>query len=265
MTTPRSLPSAETAVSAPAALDARGWNCIDFISDLHLCEQHPRTFDAWRQHLETTSAQALFILGDLFEVWVGDDVLDDPSSAFERACVDVLRHASQRMAVHFMCGNRDFLAGDTLMQRTGMHALNDPTLLQLERQRVLLSHGDAWCLDDHDYLAFRAEVRSPVWQQKFLARPLSERLALAREMRSASESRKRTHASYADVDDTLASKWLMACEAQTLVHGHTHRPTTHALPSGHKRWVLSDWEADATPPRQQVLRWQGEWQRIELR
>jgi UDP-2,3-diacylglucosamine hydrolase len=145
-----------------------------------------------------------------------------------------------------------------------MQALDDPTVLQLNSQRVLLSHGDAWCLGDHDYLAFRAEVRSPAWQQAFLARPLPERMALAREMRSASESRKRSHAVYADVDEALASQWLTACESQVLVHGHTHRPATHPLPSGMTRWVLSDWDADVTPARLQVLRWQGEWQRRDL-
>lgn len=259
-----SLPQTASTLTAASAVDARAWSCIDFISDLHLCEQQSHTVEAWRHYLDTTPAQALFILGDLFEVWVGDDVLDDPASAFERTCVDALRRASERMAVHFMCGNRDFLAGQTLMQRSGMQALDDPTVLQLNSQRVLLSHGDAWCLGDHDYLAFRAEVRSPAWQQAFLARPLPERLALAREMRSASESRKRSHAVYADVDEALASQWLTACESQVLVHGHTHRPATHPLPSGMTRWVLSDWDADVTPVRLQVLRWQGEWQRRDL-
>ena len=264
MTTPTPKRPSPLSATPPVAVDARSWSCIDFISDLHLCEQQPRTRDAWQHYLDTTPAQALFILGDLFEVWVGDDVLDVPANTFERACVDALRRASARMTVHFMCGNRDFLAGETLMQRAGMRALADPSLLQLGTQRVLLSHGDAWCLDDHDYLAFRAEVRSPAWQQAFLARPLSQRLALAREMRSASESRKRSHTTDADVDEALASAWLTACDAQMLVHGHTHRPATHPLPLGQTRWVLSDWDADATPSRLQVLRWQGEWQRLTL-
>ncbi len=264
MTAPTPLRPTVSPVAAAAVVDARAWSCIDVISDLHVCEQQPHTFEAWRHYLDTTPAQALFILGDLFEVWVGDDVLDDPASAFERACVECLRRASQRMSVHFMCGNRDFLARETLMQRSGMRALDDPTVLQLAEQRVLLSHGDAWCLDDHDYLAFRATVRTPAWQQAFLNRPLSERLALAREMRSESESRKRGHTPYADVDEALASEWLTACDCQVLVHGHTHRPATHPLPSGQTRWVLSDWDADAMPARLQVLRWQGEWQRIDL-
>ncbi len=261
MTTPTHshLPAASVPV-----VDARAWSCIDVISDLHVCELQPRTVQAWRHYLDTTPAQALFILGDLFEVWVGDDVLEDPASTFERDCVDILRRASERMRVYFMCGNRDFLAGERLMRSSGMQALDDPTVLLLNQQRVLLSHGDAWCLDDHDYLAFRTEVRSPSWQQAFLARPLPQRLALAREMRSASELRKRSHTAYADVDEALATAWLTASEAQMLVHGHTHRPATHTLASGQTRWVLSDWDAEVTPARSQVLRWRGEWQRIDL-
>jgi UDP-2,3-diacylglucosamine hydrolase len=259
-----STPPGNSPSSALPVIDGSAWHCIDVISDLHLCEQQPRTFEAWRHYLDTTPAQALFILGDLFEVWVGDDVLQNDASTFERSCVDALHRAAQRMTVHFMCGNRDFLAGDALMQCTGMQALQDPALLQIGHERVLLSHGDAWCLEDRDYLAFRAEVRSPAWQQAFLSRPVTDRLALAREMRSASESRKRTHTTYADVDESLAMQWLQMNQARTLVHGHTHRPATHRLPSGHARWVLSDWDADATPPRAQVLRWQGEWQRVEL-
>jgi UDP-2,3-diacylglucosamine hydrolase len=250
--------------SALPVIEGRAWSCIDFISDLHLCEQQPRTFEVWRDYLASTPAQALFILGDLFEVWIGDDVLQDPDAAFERSCVEALHRASQRMAVHVMCGNRDFLMGDALWQRTGAHALPDPAVLQTDAQRVLLSHGDAWCLDDTEYLDFRAQVRSASWQQAFLARPLQDRSALAREMRDTSESRKRIHTTYADVDDTLSDQWLHLNAAQVLVHGHTHRPATHTLPSGALRHVLSDWEADASPPRAQVLRWQGTWHRVDL-
>jgi UDP-2,3-diacylglucosamine hydrolase len=250
--------------SALPVIDGRGWSCIDFISDLHLFEQQPATFDAWSRYLQTTPAQALFILGDLFEVWVGDDVLDAPTSAFERACVACLHAASRRMQVHFMCGNRDFLAGPELMRRAGMQSLQDPTVLITANQRVLMSHGDAWCIDDHDYLSFRTEVRSPLWQQQFLQRPLAERQALARAMRGASETHKREHTTYADVDTGEALRWLEAAEAQVLVHGHTHRPATHALPDARERWVLSDWDLQAPAPRAQVLRWQGQWCRLDL-
>jgi len=243
----------------PASIRAH-WQRVEFLSDVHLHAEEPGTARAWMDGLRHSQADAIFILGDLFEVWIGDDDDDD----FIAGCVDTLTQVTQHRPVYFMHGNRDFLAGERLMRSSGMQALDDPTVLLLNQQRVLLSHGDAWCLDDHDYLAFRAEVRSPSWQQAFLARPLPQRLALAREMRSASELRKRSHTAYADVDEALATAWLTASEAQMLVHGHTHRPATHTLASGQTRWVLSDWDAEVTPARSQVLRWRGEWQRIDL-
>lgn len=245
-------------------IEGRAWDCIDFISDLHLCEQQPRTLEILRDYLASTPAQALFILGDLFEVWVGDDWLQAPSAAFERDCVNVLQQAAQRMAVYFMCGNRDFLVGPSLLDSAGLHTLTDPAVLHTANERVLMSHGDAWCLDDTEYLEFRAQVRSASWQQAFLARPLQERARLARDMRNESETRKRHHTTYADVDDALAEDWLRLNTAQVLVHGHTHRPATHSLPSGAQRHVLSDWDAEATPSRAQVLRWQGTWHRVDL-
>lgn len=249
----------------PPVIDGRGWSCIDFISDLHLSVSDPETCEVWRRYLDATPAQALFILGDLFEVWVGDDVLDDDGTAFERDCVGHLRRTSQRLPVYFLCGNRDFLAGDSLLNRSGMQGLSEPALLQTSGPRVLLSHGDAWCLADHDYMRFRAEVRSTAWQQAFLSRPLTDRLAIARAMRTTSESRKREQAGYADVDEDLAQQWLQACDAEVLVHGHTHKPAMHRLPQGRQRWVLSDWDARAVPVRAQVLRWQsGTWQRLDL-
>ena len=141
----------------------RDWKAIDFISDLHLCEALPRTFDAWAAHLRHTPADAVFILGDLFEVWVGDDARTLP---FERRCVDVLAEAASHRSLAFMAGNRDFLLGAAMLRATGMMGLPDPTVLDAWGQRVLLSHGDALCLDDRPYQAFRAEVRSPAWQQQ---------------------------------------------------------------------------------------------------
>jgi UDP-2,3-diacylglucosamine hydrolase len=211
-----------------------------------------------------TPADALFILGDLFEVWVGDDTQDP----FALQCLAVLKAAAQRMPVFFMCGNRDFLVGTALFKATGMRGLSDPTVLDLaganvaNPTRILLSHGDALCLDDHDYLAFRAQVRQPQWQANFLAKPLAERQTYARSVRVASEARKQSHshnpdfAGYADVDAQAAVAWLNAAEAQVLLHGHTHKPAVHDLGHGLARWVLSDWHADAKPPRLEVLSWQ---------
>jgi UDP-2,3-diacylglucosamine hydrolase len=244
------------------------WQRIDFISDLHLDANEPATFDAWAQHMAHTPADALFILGDLFEVWVGDDTQDP----FALHCMAVLKATAQRMPVYFMCGNRDFLVGPALLKATGMHALSDPTVLHLDAElgltagtqptRILLSHGDALCLDDHDYLAFRAQVRQPDWQTAFLAKPLAERQAYARSVRNTSEARKQSHthnpdfAGYADVDSQAAIEWLRATDAKVLLHGHTHKPAMHDLGQGLSRWVLSDWHADSKPPRLEVLSWQ---------
>jgi UDP-2,3-diacylglucosamine hydrolase len=213
-----------------------------------------------------TPADALFILGDLFEVWVGDDNPDP----FALQCIAVLQATAQRLPVYFMCGNRDFLVGVDLLKASGMHGLSDPTVLDLgatgntQPTRILLSHGDALCLDDHDYLAFRAQVRQPEWQAAFLAKPLAERQAYARDVRNKSEALKRNHTTqadftgYADVDSQAAIAWLKATDAQVLLHGHTHKPAVHDLGDGLSRWVLSDWHADSQPPRLEVLRWQRE-------
>jgi UDP-2,3-diacylglucosamine hydrolase len=230
------------------------WRQIDFISDLHLQASEPATFAAWQHTLHNTSADALFILGDLFEVWVGDDVAADlNASSFEAQCARVLQATTQRLPVYFMHGNRDFLLGPAFARTCGMTLLADPTVLCLGDERWLLSHGDALCLDDTDYLQFRAQVRSAAWQQTFLDQPLAQRQTIARALRAQSESRKHSGVAYADVDAQAARDWLHTAQAGTLIHGHTHRPADHALGQGLRRIVLSDWDAAAQPPRQQML------------
>ncbi len=226
------------------------WQRVDFISDLHLDAHEPATFDAWAQHMALTPADALFILGDLFEVWVGDDTQDP----FARQCKDVLQATASRIPVFFMCGNRDFLVGTDLLETTGVQGLSDPCVLDLPT-RLLLSHGDALCVDDQDYLAFRAQVRAPAWQAEFLSQPLAERQAYARRVRIQSEARKQSHADYADVDTAAAVAWLKTADALVLIHGHTHKPAVHDLGEDLSRWVLSDWDATAQPPRLEVLSW----------
>jgi UDP-2,3-diacylglucosamine hydrolase len=261
----------------PSVQAPQQWQRIDFISDLHLDASEPTTFEAWAQHMAHTPADALFILGDLFEVWVGDDTQDP----FALQCMAVLQRTAQRMPVYFMCGNRDFLVGDALLKATGMQGLRDPTVLHIDTTtdanpaamgsltlasskasdnnppplRLLLSHGDSLCLGDTDYLAFRAQVRQPAWQQQFLAQPLAERQAFARRLREQSEARKKTHTDYADVDHPAAHTWLHAAQASVFLHGHTHKPAVHDLGHGLTRWVLSDWHADTQPPRLEVLSW----------
>src|SRR2546425_5595254 len=175
------------------------WRAIDFLSDLPLSEGTPRTFDGWAAHLRHTPADAVFMLGDLFDAWVGDDAR---TSGFELRCAEVLRDAASRHTLAFMVGNRDFLVGPELLGECGVVPLADPTLLIAFDQRLLLSHGDALCLEDTEYQRFRAQVRDPAWQAATLARPLAERRALAQQIRTASQQRKQQMAAelWADVD-----------------------------------------------------------------
>lgn len=229
------------------------WRCIDFISDIHLHLGDHATFATWRDYVSNTPADALMILGDLFEVWVGDDLLHT-DGGFEAQCARVLRTASQRLDVYIMAGNRDFLMGGALMQECNATLLADPSVLTFGAVRILLTHGDALCLGDTDYQQFRAMVRSAPWQTGFLAKPLAERQTIARGIRAQSESHKQAGASYADVDSNAAIALLAANGCQQMLHGHTHRPGVHDLGNKTSRTVLSDWVSDSTPPRGDVLR-----------
>jgi UDP-2,3-diacylglucosamine hydrolase len=248
--------------SLPAALPSffelvapHAWRMIDFVSDLHLAPGMPRTFEAWERHLLDTPADAVVVLGDLFELWVGDDMR---SAAFERRCVELLAAASSRHAVAIMVGNRDFLLGSSMLRDCGATGLPDPTLLVAWGRRLLLTHGDALCLADTPYMAFRREVRSPRWQESFLARPLAERLNIAREIRRASQSRRAFDGNPdADIDAAEAMRWMRSQGVAEMIHGHTHRPGSATLAPGFCRHVLSDWDLDSplpAPPRAEVLR-----------
>jgi len=232
------------------------WHAIDFLSDLHLCESTPRTFDALATHLRCTEADAVFILGDLFEVWVGDDARHE---GFEAECAAMLAEASSHRFLAFMAGNRDFLVGAEMLAHCGLIHLSDPTVLTAFGQRLLLSHGDALCLSDVDYQRFRAEVRGEAWQQRFLAQPLATRRRIARDIRAESQQHKAQQkpGEWFDVDADCARRWLQAARAPALLHGHTHVPATHELGDGLRRHVLSDWDHDhGAVPRADVLRWQ---------
>ena len=248
-----------TTVPALAALPAaRHWHTVDFISDLHLSADEPGTFAAWADYLQRTPAQAVFILGDLFEVWVGDDAA--APGTFEARCAEVLRTASSQRDVLFMRGNRDFLVGWEFLSRCGVHDLADPTVLRWHAHHLLLTHGDLLCIDDLPYQQFRRQVRTPQWQAAFLARPLPERQALARQMREQSQAQQAAaRGVYAHADATLARQWLEAAGATTLIHGHTHVPGDHALgrnAAGQPltQVVLSDWHVAGGVRRMQVLR-----------
>jgi UDP-2,3-diacylglucosamine hydrolase len=162
------------------------------------------------------------------------------------------------MEIFIMRGNRDFLMGEQLAAACGAKMLEDPSVLQLGTTRWLLTHGDAQCLADTPYQAFRTQVRSTAWKERFLSQPLSHRLELARHMRSQSEAqktqRKALHEPWIDLDAATCLGQLRAHAADHMVHGHTHQPTQHPLGVGHTRWVLSDWDLQAEPPRAEALR-----------
>lgn len=233
-------------------IDTSAWQTIDFISDLHLQVAEPATAKAWFDYMASTEgiqADAIFILGDWFEVWVGDDDTDP----FAALCAAVMRQRSKRSELFIMHGNRDFLMGADLAERSGATLLADPTQLDFNGTSYLLTHGDALCTDDTPYMRFRELVRAPEWQAEFLAKPLAERKNIARQIRSKSQAQHDLATSYIDVNEVLALEWLNTHGCDVMIHGHTHKPATHKLGSG-ARHVLSDWDAKAAPPRLEVFR-----------
>lgn len=229
------------------------WRTLEFHSDVHLFDQEPRNLAAWQAYLAACTADAVFILGDLFEVWVGDDALS-AASPFDQQIVSSLRDSAAKRPTFFIPGNRDFLVGDGFLHHVGLQRLPDPTVLVFNGQRLALSHGDALCTDDTAYQQFRTEVRSALWQREFLGLPLELRQAKARAIRQASESRKQEQARYVDVNADAVDALMAELQADILIHGHTHQAGMHALGSGKQRLVLSDWCADSTPIRLEVLR-----------
>jgi UDP-2,3-diacylglucosamine hydrolase len=215
-----------------------------FISDLHLDESRPRLIAAFEEFLvgEARSAAALYILGDLFESYIGDDDDAPLNTHVERA----LRATSDAgVPVFFMHGNRDFLLGADYATRAGMTVLADPTVVELHGERVLLMHGDTLCTDDVEYQKFRALVRDPAWQRAFLAKPLAERRAFAAQARG--ESRKHTAVAkpeIMDVNQAAVERALREHDVRRLIHGHTHRPAIHHFDldgAPAERSVLGDW------------------------
>lgn len=227
------------------------WVHIDLLSDLHLGPGTPATLARMARHLAETPAQAVLLLGDIFEVWVGDDARHE---GFEAEVTQVLQDTARQRELFFMAGNRDFLLGADMLAATGLKPLSDPTRLDAFGQRWLLAHGDAQCLDDTAYQDFRRQVRSDAWQAQFLAQPLTARQALARQMREGSRAAQASQLMSTDLDADACRAMLREAGAATLIHGHTHRPAEHDLGEGLRRVVLSDWDFDAEPPRGDVIR-----------
>lgn len=214
-----------------------------FISDLHLSPERPaRLFHEFLTG-PARAAEALYILGDLFEYWAGDDDLDDP---FNREIATALGQvASRGVNLYLMQGNRDFLMGERCAAACGATPLPDPTLTRICHVPTLLMHGDTLCTGDTAYQAFRTRVRDPDWQKQFLAKPLEERKSLIGELRTKSEVEKRGKtAEIMDVSPEAVEAELRRCDYPRLIHGHTHRPARHlhAVDGRNcERWVLPAW------------------------
>ena len=215
-----------------------------FVSDVHLDVSAPAATAQFLDFLggEAARAEALYILGDLFEAWVGDDEADAQK---ERVCRGLRALASSGIACFALHGNRDFLLGPGFTERSGCRLLEDPVIAELDGERVLLTHGDALCTDDHAYQELRTLVRTPQWQQRFLALPRAHRELLAEEARAGSRRHTaRTVPDIMDVNPQAVAAAFRATRVRRMIHGHTHRPGVHRL------------EIDGAPAERIVL---GAW------
>lgn len=213
---------------------------VYFISDLHLDDSRPQVISAFEQFLsERGDAAALYILGDFFEAWIGDD---DDSELAARVAASLRAYTDRGPRVYLMHGNRDFLIGEDFSSRSGATLLHDPATVTVQDRQLLLMHGDSLCTLDIEYQTFRAQARSPQWQEQILALPLSQRRELAAQLRSVSKDAGSRKAD--DIMDVTESEVLAQMEnagVNTLIHGHTHRPARHKNTNG-ERWVLGDWD-----------------------
>jgi UDP-2,3-diacylglucosamine hydrolase len=215
-----------------------------FISDLHLDRDRPQILALFEHFLreDAPGADALYILGDLFEYWIGDD---DTAPHLAGIAAALRTLAGKGVPIHFAHGNRDFLLGEDFALRTGMSLLPEETVVDLYGRRALLMHGDSLCTDDHEYMAFRRMVRDTAWQAAFLARPLESRRAEAEAMRERSRENGRAKPpEITDVSPPAVTEALRRHGVDLLIHGHTHRPAIHEISVDGRpaqRVVLADW------------------------
>lgn len=216
-----------------------------FISDLHLCESRPKINQTFIDFLNTNAknAQALYILGDFFEYWAGDDAIE---IGVHQAIIESLNVLSSSTEIFLMHGNRDFLIGENFEKASGAKLIPDPSILTLYGKSVLLSHGDSLCTDDIDYQKFRNEVRSVNWQNDFLNHTLENRIAYIEQLRAQSEQEKSIKSmQIMDVNPSAVNQLLSQFDVPPIfIHGHTHRPNKHIHQIDGKiceRWVLGDW------------------------
>ena len=217
-----------------------------FIADLHLDPERPAITELFGKFLddEARDADALYILGDLFEAWVGDD---DPSDAGNFVADRLEALTDSGVPAYFIRGNRDFLLGHDYARRSGLQLLPDPAVIDLHGEPTLILHGDLLCTDDVAYQQFRAQTRDPRWQAQFLAQPLQARLAFAAQARAASRARygelqtSGTAETITDVAPATVQEWFQRYGVRRMIHGHTHRPAIHDEGGGRSRIVLGDW------------------------
>jgi UDP-2,3-diacylglucosamine hydrolase len=211
-----------------------------FISDCHLDTSRPEIITNLLDFIDkrASTARILYILGDLFEVWLGDD---DPAPGYSEI-IESLSHLAKNTKTYFLVGNRDFLLGDGMASRAGFEIMSEPVYLDLGGQRVVLMHGDLLCTDDHDYQVFRTRVRSPEWQSEFLAKPLLERQQIAAGLRADSTAAMlQKTVEIMDVNSGAVESCFDQHAAEVLIHGHTHRPGIHRYDRSRTRYVLGDW------------------------
>ncbi|MFN3792689.1 UDP-2,3-diacylglucosamine diphosphatase [Massilia sp.] len=220
-----------------------------FVSDLHLQASHPRTADAFFAFLagRAIHAERLYLLGDIFEYWAGDDDLAEP---FHQQVIAAIRAVSDAgTAVYWLAGNRDFLVGPGFAEAAGLSLLEEPHVITAGGKRIALVHGDAQCTADLKYMAFRAQVRDREWQQHFLGMPLAQRKAVIAGLREGSrEAQAGKSYEIMDVAPEAVKALFDATQASVIIHGHTHRPALHDT-GGRLRYVLPDWELDTEPRR----------------
>jgi len=216
-----------------------------FVADLHLCSQRPDLIRAFIDFLENTAAdcEALYLLGDIFEAWIGDDYVE----AELQPVLDALLNLSQSAQLYFQQGNRDFLAGTGFATAIGAQLLDEQVQIQLPSQQALIMHGDQLCTDDLEYQKFRTMVRSEQWQQQFLSKPIDERLQIAEYLRTQSKQQGQMKSTeITDVNLQAVQQVMNKFEVELLIHGHTHRPATHKVTLEHcigSRIVLGDWDS----------------------
>ena len=220
-----------------------------FISDLHLAGERPAANEQFFRFLrdEAARAQALYVLGDLFESWAGDDELKDPAGdpLAAEVAAGFQSLAKGGVQVWVMHGNRDFLFGKAFLAASGAQFLEDPSVIKFAGKRLALLHGDTLCTDDHDYQAWRLTARSETWQRAFLAKPLAERHAAIGGMRDKSKQViSAKPAEIMDVNAEAVRRTFRELGVNRMIHGHTHRPARHEIEvdgARCERWVLPDW------------------------